>query len=117
MKLFVLFLLSLTFTVPVQANDDYPGQAPNWNQRFSVSCTMSNNRDGTVSYEFAHRNVDYAQAGSMMVYLQRGMEDWYSDLRALGETQGADTRLIPDTGGAGSTSALEQLFFGDSIPD
>jgi hypothetical protein len=104
--LIAILLLSLSGLVmagdcPPNSNspncsNDWPGQVPDWDSRYSVGCTMTDNETGATSFEFHHGNADYAQAGSMIVYLQTAMRTWYEDLAALAAESGAvDMRLIP----------------------
>ena len=85
----------------------YPGQLPDWSKRYTVECTMTDNETGAENAAFKHGNADYAQAGSMMVYLQNGIEQWYEDIRAVAEASGEiDMMLVPDPE-SGLTQFLE----------
>ena len=106
MKYLLILLLTLSANVfagecppgsqSPNCSNDYPGVVPNWASRYSVGCSMTDNETGAVNYEFRQGNTDYAQGGSMMLYLQQGLEAWYQDVRALVEQDGtADMRLIP----------------------
>ena len=108
MTKYLISILLLSLSGYVIANDcppnsnsptcsgDWPGQTPDWDDRYTVGCSMVDNKTGTVNFEFNHGNADYAQGGSMMVYLQNGMKQWYEDLAALAEEEGTfDMRLIP----------------------
>ncbi len=76
---------------------EYPGYVPDWTQRFTVGCSMVNNETGAEQAMFSHGNMDYAQGGSMFVYLNDAVRQWYADLRELAEQGGEiDMRLIPD---------------------
>ena len=75
---------------------DWPGEAPDWTQRYTISCSMVNNETGAVQSEMKHGNMDYAQGGSLYVYLNNAVLDWYDDLRKIAQQAGADMRLVPD---------------------
>ena len=77
-------------------SNEWPGHVPNWDSRYSVGCSMTDNETGGVSFEFHHGDLDYAQGGSLVVYFQTAMKTWYEDLGALAAASGAiDTRLVP----------------------
>ena len=75
---------------------EYPGSGPDWDQRYTISCDMKNNETGATSAYFGHGDLDYALGGSLFVYLNDAVENWYSDLRELAEQSGqVDMKLIP----------------------
>jgi len=89
---------------------DYPGYTPDWDSRYSVGCSMTNNETKATSFEFSHGNLDYAEGGSMMVYLQGGIEQWYMDLKDAAEDEGVDARLVPDLNAA---TTLKRFISGE----
>ena len=73
----------------------YPGEAPDFSNRYTVGCTMVYNESGATSYNFAHGNFDYAQAGQMMLAFQNAQGAVYAGwVEAIQEDPSADSRLI-----------------------
>lgn len=76
---------------------DWPGSMPSWEDRYNVTCTMTNAETGEVASSFTEGSKDYVISGSLMSYLAGAYRDWYSDLRQLAEQHGGvDTSFIPD---------------------
>jgi len=77
-------------------NCQYPGAAPNWDQRFTVGCSMTNNDNGEINYNFDHGALDYKQAGHLMIVLQTSLLEVYLSYGEEASMQGVDPRLIRD---------------------
>ncbi len=96
MKYIMFLIMALMLSASVTA-ENYPGHKPNWNSRHTVECSMVNNNTGDINYRFTHGFIDYAQAGSLMFFLQQGEAAWYAALRDQAENAGVDMQLFPLT--------------------
>ena len=125
MKYLLILLLTLSANVfagscPEGSNSpncsgDYPGSVPNWESRHSVGCVMTQNGSDPVvtNFQFKHGSLDYAQGGTMMVYLQEAVAEWYADIKAAAADEGVDSRLIPTPGSTISDLiAIEEVMSG-----
>ena len=106
MKYLLILLLTLSanvFAAPScesnpnnpNCSGDYPGHVPNWDDRYSVTCSMTNSGDATVVAESMTGGLDYAQAGSLYAYQVNATRDWYSDLAEMASGE-IDARLLPN---------------------
>jgi len=92
----LLVLMMLFAPSALLASDYWPGYAPNWNDRFSVCVTMTNNATGDVNFSTCHGSLDYVQSSSLVLYLREGQEAWYNDLAdRIRSNPQADDRMIP----------------------
>ena len=57
---------------------------------------MVNQETGVAKAEFSMGDVDYAQGGTIMIYLQDALADWHNDLAESLKQAGFDMRLVPD---------------------
>ena len=125
MKYLLILLLTLSANVfaencPEGSNSpncsgDYPGYVPTWDDRYSVGCQITQNGSDPVvtNFQFKHGNLDYAQGGTMMVYLQEAVAEWYADIKEAAAGEGVDSRLIPTPGSKmGDLIAIEKFMSG-----
>jgi hypothetical protein len=74
---------------------DYPGSVPSWDDRYSVTCDMSDVNSGALQASFTEGNLDYLGAGSLMVYLSQGLVAWHQTIIDSVGSAGADTSMMP----------------------
>ena len=79
MKMIAVILMVVSSAALAAEDSGYPGQSSEWDSRYTVGCSMTDNTSGAVNYQFWSGNLDYAQASSMMVRFQEAARKWYGD--------------------------------------